>query len=245
MRALHNKFQNPTKKDFDQETALLFQNATDYVRYHLGSTGHPVPFGSHFWVGAKDGTMFHNIHQATVYRYALKLIEARQAWIDDNDAEQIIRQGPYQAQTAQAIDRFNSIVTAAGIMHGNQAVNLSSYMIGDVAEQVDEEDTAGEILYMVEKDDDYRPKDKKTKKVLPPPPINHTELNAQQSVAEASQIEEMKVAEGGQNDETEVTEGGQDAEMMDTETGGYTAFLAQLALEDAENADEEDMMELE
>lgn len=128
------------------------------MRLHLAATGDPVPYGAHFWVGAKEGTMFQAVHQGTAYRFALKVIEAREAWIDDNDTEQIIRQAPYQCQTARAVDRFCGIVAAAGVMHGQQASTLAAHMIGDVADQVHEVDTALEVQIMVEEDDDYKVK---------------------------------------------------------------------------------------
>lgn len=180
--------------------------------------------------------MFQAVHQGTAYRFALKVIEAREAWIDDNDAEQIIRQAPYQCQTARAVDRFCGIVAAAGVMHGQQASTLAAHMIGDVADQVHEVDTALEVQIMVEEDDDYKVKSEEGGgDLLPPPAIHHTELNSQQPVADAGGDEETGVAEGGLEDE----------EMVDADAGGYGDFLAKLAQEDAENAEEEDMMELE
>lgn len=225
MIALNNKYDNPTKKDFDQEIALLFQKGTEHVGHCLGVPGHDIPYGAHFWDGAKEGTMFNGIHQGTVYRFALKVIEAREAWIEENDAEQIIRQAPYQCQTAQAVDRFNGMVTAAGFVYNDNASNLGLHMIGDMAKQVGEEDTAGEVHHMVEVDDDYKT-DKDKQSV-----IHNNDDND---------------GNAHQDDTTEqdVSSDGQDQDMKDAEPEGYGAFLAQMAMDDLKTA-EEDMMEWE
>ncbi|ROW04881.1 hypothetical protein VMCG_04921 [Cytospora schulzeri] len=219
MMALNKKYQNPTKKDFDQEIALLIQKGLEYARYRIMAVEGKIPHSALFWREPKDQTMFKDIHQATVYRFVLKILEAREIWIGNHDQEQLLRSIHYQCETAKAVDRFSSFIAAAGVIHSDKADNLAAHMIGDMAEQIEEKDTAGEVHYMEEEEEDYNPV---------------KEMNHQSATS----------AEIGNVDKN-AAESGQDVEMESAETEAYGAILAQLAMEDLENAVEEDMMELE
>lgn len=218
MDALNEKYEKPTKKDFDTEIALIIQKGTDYVKYRVSADGKArfpgmiIPYNHQFWVVPMRDTMFENVEVETVYRFILKLLEARDAWIEATDAEQVMRQTPHNCQTAQAIDGFNNIVAAAGCFQGAIASDLALFMTASMAGQVEREH-ASDLEDSSDEEDS----------------LENIENNVEEDRPE--QID------GAQDD--------QDESIADAATEQYDTYLQQMHMEDMNTAEDEDMMDVD
>ncbi|KUI59685.1 hypothetical protein VP1G_06877 [Cytospora mali] len=216
MMALNNKHEKPTKKDFDQDIALLFQKGTEYVRCRISTEGiaqfpGEIPTDSLFWCIPKKETIFNGIHHATVYRFGLKIMEAREAWNEAHDHDQPLLE---QSLTAQAVDRFNNIITASSIFYPDLAGNLATQMIANMAVQVEREDTVESVRF---------------------------EKGGADSVFAMYNFQPVT-----DTDDDNLEQEDQEENMEDTSTDeSYDAILKQLTMGDMLNVDKDDMMDME
>lgn len=259
MIQLHKKYNSPTKNDFDHAIAELFNNASNTI-LELTGAGNPS-YDLSFWSGPKVGTIFEKLSDNTTYRFAVKVLEARDRWIDRERARQTASQTPiheaprHESEAAKAIDRFkdNAEVAAlassgvAALMNGvfTETIDftMSSYMIDQFKQLSDTEDED------LGDDEDPGP--------------------AQPRIAKRGMLEEIGTTDGAieapaakrvKFQKTDTTDGDIDFEpalVSDTaklalgsgapedHTGDFGKFLAQLAKEGQAQLDEEDMMEMD
>lgn len=116
MVQLRKKYTKTTKNDFDNAIAELFNSASAAVK-KLSSDGKNTSYDVDFWRGPKVGTIFENVSDKTTHRFAIKMLEARNAWIERQRDGQNISEGSakYECQAAKAIDRFNANVEVANL----------------------------------------------------------------------------------------------------------------------------------
>lgn len=139
MIQLHKKYNKPTKQDFDYAIAELFNNASNTVS-DLNGTGKNPSYDLNFWRGPKVGTIFEKVSDKTTYRFAVKVLEARDRWVDRERAREAARklarqragQAPshdaarneaakYESEAAKAIDRFKANAEVAALASGGVA----------------------------------------------------------------------------------------------------------------------------
>lgn len=118
MVELRKKYKKTTNKDFDDAITELFDSATATVN-KLGNDGLNPSCDLNFWRTPKIGTVFENVSDNTTYRFALKMLEARQRWVERQrpGTGQIVSPAfaNHECQTAKAIDRFNDAVEVAAL----------------------------------------------------------------------------------------------------------------------------------
>ncbi|ROW16312.1 hypothetical protein VPNG_01998 [Cytospora leucostoma] len=230
MTALNRKYERPTKSDFDTEIALLFQKGSEYVTYRISPEGRArfpteIPSTATFWSVPKQDTMFKDVHVATVYRFALKIMEARQIWVEGHTHQHFLGQYDYQRKTVHAVELFDTTVTSAGILHRDIAGTLALFMTGSMADQVQETDESRKVRLQVDNGDTSL--------------FTIKELGALHASNEAATVEE------GNTEQVDGAKDGQDDDMMDAGTDAYDAYLQKMHEQDLENAEDEEMMDLE
>lgn len=261
MIQLHKKYKSPTKKDFDQAIAQLFNNASrDVFDLTKGGKNHSYDFD--FWHTPKVGTIFESLSDNTTYRLAVKVLEARDRWL--------ARRGDMQAhshegETVKAVDIFKGNVEVAALASGGMAAlmsgnfnetidfTMSSYMINQFKQL---SDTESEDL---SDDDDEGPTQPRAPKRPKLESAGTTDVDMAGPAAKRVKTDKAgttggdvgfdpalvagtaKLALGGGAPEAS---GGAKENIM-YGTGGFDAFLAQLAMEDQAQLDEEDMMEMD
>lgn len=258
MIQLHKKHNKPTKKDFDHAIAELFKNASRDV-FELIKGG-KNSYDLDFWNIPKVGTIFEKLSDNTTYRFAIKILEARDRWVNQRGA----RQAPSnEGETVHAVDIFKGNVEVAALasdgiaalVNGNftETVDfpMSSYMI-DQFNQLD--DTDEDDL-----SDDEGPSQPRAPKRVKPESGGTTDVDMEGPSAKRIKIDKSgttggdagfypalafrpaKLAPGG--DASQVSNGAKENNMGGT--GDFDAFLAKLAKEDQMQLDEEDMMEMD
>ncbi|KAI3397196.1 hypothetical protein diail_11170, partial [Diaporthe ilicicola] len=158
MVQLCEKHHQPTKKDFDNAITQLFNNASRVVS-QLASEGKTPSGDLDFWRTPKTGTIFEMVSDNTTYRFAVKILEARDRWLERQSAGQGLGEdaSKYKCETAKAVDRFNEAVEIASLTSDGLAALLSggsgagflmkSYMVDQFSEDddtSDEEDSDGD-----------------------------------------------------------------------------------------------------
>ncbi|KAK7738396.1 hypothetical protein SLS53_006211 [Cytospora paraplurivora] len=230
MLALNRKYENPHKKDFDAEISLLFQKGTDYLKYRVSPEGlarfpGEIPSAACFWSVPKQETMFRDVHVATVYRFALKVMEARKVWIEAHDSEQILAQAPYHCDTARAVDRFDNLILSVGAFRNEIASNLTTLMTADSADQIGEDDIPGQVRLQVDAED--------------------YSLFTIEEICTLQSSNDVGSVEDGSIEQVDGAENGQDDDMTDAGTDAYDAYLQKMQELDLENAENEEMMDIE
>lgn len=104
------------------------------------SEGREIPEGADFWGQAKKQTLLEDTKDSTVYRFALKLLEARKHGLE-RAAERALEKGSpmtnkYEGMTVKALDRFVAAVEVASVLHPLQAMDLNAFMDGDLAQEL-------------------------------------------------------------------------------------------------------------
>lgn len=229
MRALHKMYKKPTKNDFDTEIALLFQKGTEYVNYRTSPEGRArfsteIPSTATFWSVPKQDTMFKDVHVATVYRFTLKVMEARQIWVEKHTHLQFIEQYNYQRKTVHAVELFDTAIASAGVLHGDIAGTLAIFMTGSLAVQVEEDDKSGQIRLQVDSAGTSL--------------FTLDELRALDSCNKAATVEE------GSTKQVDDAKDGQDEGMTDAGTDAYDTYLQKMQELDLENAEDDEMMDV-
>lgn len=139
MIQLRKKYDKPTKKDFDHAIAELFNNASNTVS-DLNGAGKNPSYDLNFWRGPKVGTIFEKVSEKTTYRFAVKMLEARDRWVDRERAREAARKlarqragqtssheaagdeaAKYESEAAKAIDRFKANAEVAALASGGVA----------------------------------------------------------------------------------------------------------------------------
>lgn len=163
MRALHRKRSSDEygmAKLFDAEIAAFITSGANLIKASC-KEGRKVPQGADFWGQAKKHTFLEDTRNVTVYRFALKILEARKRGLE-KDAERAREKGlsksmKYDELTTKAIDGFMAVVEVASVLSPIQALDLNSFMDGDLAQDLvpSEDDADDEAEY----DDDVEAAD--------------------------------------------------------------------------------------
>lgn len=136
MIELRKKYKKPTNKDFDDAITELFNSATATVN-KLGNDELNPSCDLNFWRTPKIGTVFENVSDNTTYRFALKMLEARQRWVERQrpGTGQIVSPvfTSHECRAAKAIDRFNDAVEVAAL----KSLGADALMDGDFSDSMD------------------------------------------------------------------------------------------------------------
>lgn len=258
MIQLHKKYNNPTKKDFDQAIAQLFTNASRDV-FDLAKSGKNHSYDFDFWHIPKVGTIFENLSDNTTYRLAVKVLEARDRWLARRGASQA---PSHEGETVKAVDIFKGNVEVAALASGGMAALLSgnfnetidftmnSYMIDQFEEL---SDTESEDL-----SDDEGPARPRAAKRPKLESAGTTDVDMEGPAAKRVKTDKAGTTGGDVGFDPALVSGtarlalgggapegsGGAKENIMYGTGDFDAFLAKLALEDQAQLDEEDMMEM-
>lgn len=136
MIELRKKYKKTTNKHFDDAITELFNSATATVN-KLGNDGLNPSCDLNFWRTPKIGTVFEHVSDNTTYRFALKMLEARQRWVERQraGAGQTASHGfaSHECQAAKAIDSFNDAVEVAAL----KSRGADALMNGDFPDGMD------------------------------------------------------------------------------------------------------------
>lgn len=164
MIQLRKKYKETSKDNFDTEIAALFNNASRIVN-ELAKDGKYPACDLDFWAAPKVGTVFEYVSDNTVYRFAVKLLEAREAWLARGHIFSV-GFASHKCKAANAIDCFNEDVEVAELKTGGAAVlmdedypgddifPMKSYLIDQFNESEDTDDTDEEEDLSDESDDE-------------------------------------------------------------------------------------------
>lgn len=244
MIQLHKKYDKPTKNDFDNAIADLFNKASNNVS-ELAADGKNPSCDFDFWRGPKVGTIFEKLSDNTTYRFAVKLLEARDRWDDRERVKNTFSDNAasYEGETVKAIDRFKGNVEFAAVA----SVGFDALMEGDLSKTIDFTMSS----YMIDQftqfsdtdegdpsDDEVPNQPRAAKRVkLDKTGVTNGDVGFEPTLVAGT----AKLAIGG--DASESMKGAKQNNMSGT--GDFDAFLAQMAMEDQAQLDEEDMMEMD
>lgn len=232
MIGFHKKHANPTKKDLDNEIAQLFNNASDAVSKLAGEGKKPC-YDLDFWHNPKLGTIFENVSNNSTYRFAAKALEARDRWVDRQRDGQGPSEGAskYECEAAKAVDRFNDAINIADLTSGGLAALMNGVFPGSVGfsmksyvvDQFSEDDDTS--------DDEVSGADEGLAHSTTANPASLERADSALVVDKAA----LALADDSSADKDNV----QDDDM--TDEADYCSILAQLAMEDAAQLDDDIM----
>lgn len=243
MRKFNQKHKQPTRKDFDQAIAEVFNKAEHFV-LNLGLSGKYPSDGSDFWHVPKIGTFLETISDQSTSHFLAKILEGRKKHLDLG----IQRPGGglYDCETAKAIDRFNEAMHITSVVGSGvdalmkdaypESANFSmaSLMI-EGFDSDDDTDTEDSIDNDADPGDDEAPAAKRVKLEMSSTADDQTNAYSALAVGTAPlafRVREPDVSDGANKNDV----GG---------SNDYGPFLEQMAKEDEAKLDEEDSMELE
>lgn len=250
MVELHKNYKNPTRKDFDQAIAKLFDNASPMVA-KLARDGKKPTSDFDYWQVPKVGTIFENVSDRSTCRFAMKMLEGRDEWAELESKR--TRENPsyigyqWDGEAAKAIDRFNSWVEAANFMSDSiQALqsgtlpetfdfNMKAYLAEQFDPESDTEGSEDSIDDEEESSIDEAPAAKRVKLEISPATDGQTHAYSALVAGTAPltfRVREPKFLDGANKNDV-------------GDTIDYGPFLEQMAKEDAAQLDDEDLMMLE
>lgn len=250
MVELHKNYKNPTRKDFDQAIAKLFDNASPMVA-KLAKDGKKPTYDFDYWQAPKVGTIFENVSDRSTCRFAIKMLEGRDEWIDLESKR--TRENPsynayqWDGEAAKAIDRFNGWVEAAnftsddiksleqGILPETFDFNMKPYLAEQFDPDSDTEGSEDTTDDYEETRDDEAPATKRVKLEISPATDGQTHAYSALVAGTAPltfRVREPEFLDGANKNDV-------------GETIDYGPFLKQMAKEDEAQLDNEDMMMLE